>query len=161
MGNKHRLLEELEDFADFASSLCDCPDEVLCGKITEVWTLCDVISHITGWDRHLEEHVVHQLLEHEPVQLGEHPDVQAFNEASVAWGRSLIPQELLDEAVTVRRRLIAKLRVIAEETFQVPLGDRGYTLERFLQEMFVEHDLHHKEQILHFFSAEMVSVRSF
>lgn len=161
MGNKQRLLEELEDFADFVSSLRDCPDEVLRAKITEVWTLCDVISHITGWDRELEEHAVRQLLEHEPVRLGEHPDVQAFNEASVAWGRGLSPQELLEEAVAVRRRLITKLRAIAEETFQVPFGDGGDTLERFLQEMFVEHDLHHKEQILHFFSADMAGVRSF
>lgn len=82
------------------------------------------------------------------VILQEHHDVQAFNEASVAYGRTMKPHDLLREAAFRREQLIKKLNQVPEEALAKPMPGGPYTLETFLQEMFVHHDQHHRKQIM-------------
>ncbi|WP_256020924.1 hypothetical protein [Paenibacillus kribbensis] len=46
--------------------------------------------------------------------LEEHPHVQAFNNASVDFGRSMKPHDLLNEAISQRKRMIEKLKMVLE-----------------------------------------------
>jgi len=106
-----------------------------------------MVSHIMGWDKSFTKTLI-QIIDKEQVTLKEHPDVQAFNNSSVAFGRNMKTNDLLNEAIAERRRMIVKLQMVSESAFMRPIPNSLYTLETFLQEMFVQHDRHHKEQIV-------------
>ncbi|WP_244188466.1 ClbS/DfsB family four-helix bundle protein [Paenibacillus kribbensis] len=89
-----------------------------------------------------------QIINDEQVSFQEQPDVQAFNDASVAFGRNMKPHELLNEAIAQRKQMIRKLKMVSELAFVRPFPNSPYTMENFLQQMFVLHDRHHKEQIM-------------
>ncbi|MEX1029477.1 MAG: DinB family protein [Paenibacillaceae bacterium] len=128
-------------------------DDVLTEQINGSWSIQDVISHIMGWDTNFTKTTVSQILNSEPVILEEHPDVQVINDASVSYGRAMKPHDLLNEAIYHRRQLISQLNLIPESAFSKHFHNNdSYTLKSFLQEMFISHDLHHKEQIMRYLS---------
>ncbi|MCJ1221475.1 hypothetical protein [Paenibacillus polymyxa] len=67
-----------------------------------------MVSHIMGWDKSFTKTLI-QIIDKGQVTLKEHPDVQAFNDSSVAFGRNMKPHDLLNEAIAQRKRMIAKL----------------------------------------------------
>ncbi|MEK5505863.1 ClbS/DfsB family four-helix bundle protein [Paenibacillus sp. FSL P4-0113] len=106
-----------------------------------------MISHIMGWDKSFTKTLI-QIINEEQITLQEHPDVQAFNDSSVAFGRNMKPHDLLNEAIAERRRMIVKLKMVSESMFIRQFPNSSYTMGNFLREMFVQHDRHHKEQIM-------------
>jgi len=142
--------ESLGGWIDFISTLMPCPEDVLCTPIEEgKWSVRDIVSHIMGWDKDFMKTLDRIIRQGEAI-LQEHHDVQAFNEASVAYGRTMKPHDLLREAAFQREQLIRKLQQVSEEAFTRPMHGSPYTLETFLQEMFVNHDRHHEKQILRY-----------
>jgi len=139
---------ELRRLIDLISRLTHYSEDVLCKPIEEgKWSIRDIISHIMGWDKDFTEKLDHFISSGE-VMLDEHPDVQAFNEASVAYGRSMKPHDLLQEATLQREQLILILSKVPEAAFTKPIPGSPYTLEAFLQDMFIHHDKHHEGQII-------------
>lgn len=135
---------------DFISNLMPYSEDVLCTPIEEgKWSVQDIISHIMGWDKDLMKKLDHFIHKGEAL-LQEHHDVRAFNEASVAYGRTRKPHDLLREAASQRKQLILKLNQVSEEAFTKHIHGSPYTLETFLQEMFICHDKHHEEQIMRY-----------
>ncbi|ADO58040.2 hypothetical protein PPM_3832 [Paenibacillus polymyxa M1] len=122
-------------------------DELTCEPIAGKWSIQDVVSHIMGWDNNFTKALI-QIIDKGQVMLKEHPDVHTFNDSSVAFGRTMKPHDLLNEAIAQRKQMIAKLQMVSESDFMRPVPNSLYTLETFLQEMFVQHDRHHKEQIM-------------
>lgn len=153
MATRSEILQDLESFIVFVTFLSRFSDDVLTEQIHGNWSTQDIISHIMGWDINFTKTSVSQILNSEPVMLDEHPDVQAINDASVSYGRIIKPRDLLNEAISHRKQLISQLNLISESDFSKHFhNNNSYTLESFLQEMFVYHDLHHKEQIMRYFS---------
>jgi len=138
---------DLEKLIVFISNLIPYSDDVLCKQIVGKWSIQDIISHIMGWDKTFIM-TLDQIINNEEVKLEEHHDVQAFNEASVTFGRKMKPHDLLQEAISQREQLILKLNMVSETAFIRQFHNSAYTLETFLQEMFVGHDKHHEEQIM-------------
>jgi len=138
--------QDLERFTVFISNLIPYSDDVLCTPIVGAWSIRDIISHIMGWDKNFSK-TLNQVINNEEAKLEEHHDVQAFNEASVAFGREMKLQDLLQEAISQRKQLIIKLNMVSESAFARQFHNSAYTLETFLQEMFINHDKHHEEQI--------------
>ncbi|WP_249863575.1 DinB family protein [Paenibacillus konkukensis] len=130
----------------FISDLSLYPDDVLCKLIVGTWSIQDIISHIMGWDKNFIK-TLNQIINNEKVKLEEHHDVQAFNEASVSFGRKMEPHDLLKEAISQRNQLISKLNMVSKSAFTKQFPNSSYTLETFLQNMFIGHDKHHVEQI--------------
>jgi hypothetical protein len=148
VATKSEISKDLESFIDFITSLSQHSDDDLTEQINGNWSTQDIISHIMGWDINFMNTTVSQILNSEPVMLEEHPDVQAINDASVSYGRTKKPHDLLNEAIFNRGQLISQLNLISESAFSKHFqNDDSYTLESFLQEMFITHDLHHKKQI--------------
>jgi hypothetical protein len=139
--------KDLERLTVFISNLTPYSDDVLCKQIIGKWSIQDIISHIMGWDKNFIK-TLDQIINNEEVKLEEHHDVQAFNEASVTFGRKMKPHDLLKEAISQREQLILKLNMVSESAFIRQFHNSAYTLETFLQEMFISHDKHHEEQIM-------------
>ncbi|MGR6764817.1 MULTISPECIES: DinB family protein [Paenibacillus] len=139
--------EDLEGWIAFLAALSPYSDELTCEPIAGKWSIQDVVSHVMGWDKNFTKALI-QIIDKEQVMLKEHPDVQTFNDSSVAFGRTMKPHDLLNEAIAQRKQMIAKLQMVSESDFMRPVPNSLYTLETFLQEMFVQHDKHHKEQIM-------------
>jgi hypothetical protein len=156
MSTSNQLIKDLESFIPFISSLSQYSDDVLTSPIGEGWSVQDIVSHIMGWDKNFLETAVRQFLNHEPVMLAEHPDYQAFNDESVRYGRTMRPRELLNAAIGWRRELVSNLRLISDSDFTKRFeNNSSFTLETFLQEMFVLHDLHHTKKIERYLSSSM------
>ncbi|MEC0182880.1 DinB family protein [Paenibacillus peoriae] len=139
--------DDLEKWPVFLSALSSYSDELFCKPIADTWSIQDIISHIMGWDKSLTKTLI-QIINDEQVALQEHPDVQAFNDASVAFGRNMKPHDLLNEAIAQRKQMIRQLKMVSESSFVRQFPNSPYTMENFLQHMFVQHDRHHKEQIV-------------
>lgn len=139
--------KDLEGLTVFISNLIPYSEDVLCKQIVGNWSIQDIISHIMGWDKNFIK-TIDQIINNDEVKLEEHHDVQAFNEASVHFGRKMKPQDLLKEAITQREQLIFKLNMVSESAFIKQFQNSAYTLETFLQEMFIGHDKHHEAQIM-------------
>lgn len=148
--------KDLESLTVFISDLTLYSDDVLCKPIVSggTWSIQDIISHIMGWDKNFIK-TLNQIINNEEVKLEEHHDVQAFNEASFAFGRKMKSHDLLKEAISQREQLILKLNLVSESAFIRQFHNSAYTLETFLKEMFIGHDRHHEEQIKKYL--EMVS----
>ncbi|MDT3428383.1 hypothetical protein J2Z22_003975 [Paenibacillus forsythiae] len=141
------ISEDLERLIVFISDLTPYSDDALRKPIVGTWSIQDIISHIMGWDKSFIQ-TLNQIINNEEVNLEEHHDVQAFNEASVTFGRTMKPHDLLKEAISQRKQLILKLSMVPESAFNRQFHNSAYTLETFLQEMFISHDKHHEEQIM-------------
>lgn len=139
--------KDLEELTVFISNLTPYSDDVLCRQIVGKWSIQDIISHIMGWDKNFNK-TLDQIINNEEVKLEEHHDVQAFNETSITFGRKMNPHDLLKEAISQREQLILKLNMVSESAFIRQFHNSAYTLETFLQEMFISHDKHHEEQIM-------------
>jgi hypothetical protein len=158
MVTKSEILKNLESFIDFITLLTPYSDDVLTAKINGKWSIQDITSHIMGWDINFTNTTLSQILNGEPVMLEEHPDVQAVNDASVSYGRTMKPHELLNEAILKRARLVSQLNLISESAFSKYFKNNDfYTLESFLQEMFISHDSHHKEQVMRYLNTQLLN----
>jgi len=141
------ISKDLERLTVFISNLTPYSDDVLCKQIVGSWSIQDIISHIMGWDKNFIM-TLDQIINNDEVKLEGHHDVQGFNEASVLFGRKMKPHDLLKEAITQREQMILKLNMLSESAFIRQFHNSAYTVESFLQEMFIGHDKHHEEQIM-------------
>lgn len=138
------ISDDLEKWTAFISTLSPYSDDILCKQIAGTWSIQDIISHIMGWDKNFTKTLV-QINNNKQITLEEHPDVQAFNDASVDFGRNMKSHDLLNEAISQRKRMIG---MVSESVFISQFHNSSYTMESFLQEMFVYHDRYHKEQVM-------------
>jgi hypothetical protein len=143
------MSDELEKLVSFLFSLTPHTYGVLNNQFLGTWSIQDIISHVMGWDKDFLK-TLEQIVNNDKVILKEHPDVQAFNDASVEFGRKKKPQELINDAIYQRKQLILKLNMVTESAFISQFNNSHFTLESFLQEMFVFHDKHHIGQIMQF-----------
>ncbi|MGZ0042516.1 DinB family protein [Paenibacillus ottowii] len=142
-----KISENLEGWIAFLAALSPYSDELLCEPIAGKWSIQDVVSHVMGWDKNFTKALI-QIIDKGQVMLKEDPDVQAFSDSSVALSRTMKPHDLLNEAIAQHKQMIVKLQMVSESDFMRPVPNSIYTLETFLHEMFVQHDRHHKEQIV-------------
>lgn len=145
--DKANLIAGLRRFIVFLEPLRHSPADQLIMPVHGDWSARDIISHIMGWDKNFMKTTAQSIHGKEAVVLEEHADVQAFNDASVEYGRSLAPLDLINEALDVRKKLIDQLEEIDDSIYSERMNKGTYTLAAFLEEMFIEHDLHHMEQM--------------
>ncbi|MGO0062230.1 DinB family protein [Brevibacillus fluminis] len=112
------------------------------------WSIAETVSHLIAWDRFILDVRLPHIAPGK--QLASAPvDVETMNGDAARYARSGVTRdELLDQWVDVRSRLLDKLRTHSEESFAAPyyIGDREMTLARYIEGM-IDHDLHHREQM--------------
>ncbi|KIL52525.1 DinB family protein [Jeotgalibacillus soli] len=128
-------LKEMEDYVWFA------PIEE--GK----WSTAAIISHLQAWDAY----TINERLSFmkEGALLENFPDFQEFNEKARTEAHNGQSKEMLiDLAYITRVDLMNLISDLADETLSASfsIGDHSLTIEEYLRD-FMEHDLHHQEQI--------------
>jgi len=121
------------------------------------WSMHDVVAHILGWDRNCLEKPLRRFRAGLPTAFAETVDFEAFNRRAVACGRGLSQAGLLREAIQVRGELIRQLDAIPDAAFSEAPGP-GLCLAQFLDELFVQHDRHHQEQLRAFLARRPASL---
>ncbi len=149
-----KLIAELETYIAFLESYRHTDPEVWFSPIAPgKWSAHDIVAHIMMWDKHFLSERIRGIEAGQMVALQEQDDYQAFNDGAVAAGHKMSKDQLIDEAIHFRTEMVIRLRRLDRGAFsQAPASGNGMTLGAFLQQMFVDHDKHHVEQIAEYLS---------
>ena len=149
-----KLIADLGTYIEFLDNHRRTDTEVWFSPITPgKWSIHDIIAHIMMWDRHFLSETMRGIEAGQMLPIEEEDDYQAFNDRAVAVGHKMSKDQLIDEAIHVRTELVARLGRLERGAFSAaPVSGKGMTLGSFLQQMFVDHDRHHVEQITKYLS---------
>lgn len=148
MLNKEKLVRSMEKWISFAESLRGLDERVWTMAIGEgKWAVRDIVSHMMLWDRYYMETAVSKVRRDEPLTLANF-DFEGFNRDAAVYGRAKSRDELLDEAVQVRREIVEHLRAIPEEHYSAVHAavDCKFVITEYIAD-FAWHDDHHMNQI--------------
>lgn len=148
-------IDRYGQFIQWTETLRECDDTVWFTPIAEgKATVADIISHLKGWDYYLLHTVIPAIRNGEGMVF---PNFDSFNQKAYEYARSGISKlSLLDEFKQTRITLIntmmnepdvATKNVTANGVEYCPHTGTPYSLLYIIYE-FIEHDLHHKTQIL-------------
>ncbi|MDP4169888.1 MAG: DinB family protein, partial [Bacillota bacterium] len=106
-----------------------------------------VVTHLLFWDRYSfsERFPFFQ----EGASLTPFPDFQKVNDEAANYAHSGISKnEIINELLIVREQYIKLLNELTEEQLEISftIGSHLLTIRDYFKD-FVEHDLHHKQQI--------------
>jgi hypothetical protein len=146
---QRKLIVELETYIAFLESQRQTDPEVWFTPLAPgKWSIHDIVAHIMMWDRHFLSERMRGIEAGHMVLLQEQDDYQTFNDRAVAVGRRMSKEQLIDEATRSRSELVNHVRRLDRSAFgQGAASGNGMSLIAFLQQMFVDHDKHHMEQI--------------
>ncbi|MED1205790.1 DinB family protein [Heyndrickxia acidicola] len=154
------ILNRFSDYGIWVKSLHYAETDVWCAPISKgKWSVSAIIAHITNWDRYLLQKIIPSLKKGDEMTF---PDFDSFNhKASMYADSGISQQELIQEAVSSREALVDTLMHMPEGELTKTVPSNGvthcpntgepYSLIYIIQE-FIEHDHHHKQQIIEFLS---------
>ncbi|NLP52850.1 DinB family protein [Bacillus sp. RO1] len=110
------------------------------------WSIKEIIGHIYFWDLFLLEDMVPEMKD--SGVLPNFPEHDEYNNKAIHSIKSFSStNDLLEEFVITRKKLISNMEKLNQEVkFTIGNNKRNFTPQTFLG-MFVEHDIHHMEQI--------------
>jgi len=152
---KEQLLNTFGEWITFVTDLARYDERfwnqsVALGK----WSVREVAAHIVRWDEYFYEEAIRNVRAGLPLTV-RHLDYDAFNEKAKAYGKSASIAELVNGAVSIRKRIIDTIANLSDEQYGAAYVDAdGHPFEagQYLKD-FIWHDRHHIEQIkwlLHF-----------
>lgn len=145
----HKIIDRLEELTPFIESLITLEEETWFTPISEgKWRIHDIITHIMKWDEYFNETTFSSVNQSGSPELKEHPDYLGYNDQSIKYGLDKTKTEIIVETLKNRKRMISSLKKMEDNKFlHVFPGDRGFTLETYLEEFFTSHDKYHMKQI--------------
>ena len=150
---KEEILKEKLQIVDWANTLRAISDELWFKPFRDgSWGTADVVSHFISWDQFLIENRILYLLNHEAFPKLS-VDIEEINNAASAYARSGITKDqLINEFISIRHRLVSLLDELGSEKYKMPYpGNNNITLSEYLACM-IEHDRKHIDQIEAFIS---------
>jgi|HigsolmetaGSP11D_1036233.scaffolds.fasta_scaffold03371_9 Mycothiol maleylpyruvate isomerase N-terminal domain. len=142
-------ISALEEWIPFCESLFGLDDETWNRSLAPgKWPIKSIVSHIMLWDRYYYEEAIHKIALSEPLTLV-NKAYQEFNRNADAYAKTVGADDLLRDAIAVRKRIIEDLRSLPEERLVQSYIDgegRAFLIEEYLKD-FVGHDRHHMDQI--------------
>ncbi len=140
---------------EWTDTLRDMDDTVWLAPIAEgKATVAEIVSHLKNWDHYLIHTIIPSIKNGEGMVF---PDFDSFNREAYDYARSGIAKNrLLEEFKQTRLQLIAIMltepdvaskHVTANGAANCPHTGTPYSLLYIIHE-FIEHDMHHKNQIL-------------
>lgn len=153
---KEDIMKEMLRLVEWVQTLKATPDELWFQPFREgSWATADVISHFISWDHFLIESRISYLLKNEPFP-NIPVDVEEINKEASIYARSGITKEqLINELISIRHRLVTLLGDLDSERFDIPLSSKAQiTLGDYMVEM-VEHDQKHIAQIESFINPNL------
>ncbi|MDF2039497.1 DinB family protein [Cytobacillus oceanisediminis] len=145
---KQEIITHYESFSVWLESLKDLGQEnwlkpVSAGK----WPVSAVVAHLLFWDRYsLEERFPFFK---EGSVLESYPDFQSVNDAAGEYAKKHAQLEIIEELLSVRRQFLRMLECMSEEKLDTAfkIGSTSLTVRDYFAD-FIEHDIHHKKQIM-------------
>lgn len=149
---KLSVIKKLGGFPAFVRSLDRVSDEIWYKPLGEgKWSIHDIIVHIMKWDEYFNQVTFPILRDGKSSDLRENPDYMAFNERSVLYGKGKTREEIVEETLRNRQRMVGSLDTLGEHQFSTVYPDESeFTLGSYLNRFFISHDRHHMEQIQDF-----------
>jgi hypothetical protein len=153
-----RIISDYEQFGEWTVTLHNLSDTTWHSPIQEgKASIAEIIAHHRNWDLHL----IHVIIP--AIQIGEDmvfPDFDSYNSQAYHYANSGVSKEqLLLEFIRDRMELIQILKSMKSEELLLEVKANGvtncpntgtsYSLLYIIQE-FIEHDEHHKKQMLSF-----------
>lgn len=153
LGNE--TIHRYKEFIEWTDTLRDLDDGIWLTPIAEgKATVVEIISHLQNWDNYLINMIIPSIKDGKGMVF---PDFNSFNQKAYEYARSGISKNnLLDEFKQTRLELIdilltepnvAAKHVTANGVENCPHTGTPYSLLYIIHE-FIEHDIHHKNQIL-------------
>jgi len=142
MGKREEILKMIE--SSHAAMMAQLNEIDKQRKIYPLWTIREIIAHLSGWDD-AAVGFVNALLRGEtpPIPAPRGPEV--YNEETVSTREGLSYDHIVREYVNTRAKLIALIRQITEEMVTqksiLPWGEEG-SLESIVQ-VFGPHEMEH------------------
>jgi hypothetical protein len=144
-----------KEFIEWTDTLHDLHENIWLNPIAEgKASVGEIISHLKNWDNFLIYTIIPAIQKGEGMDF---PDFDSFNKKAYEYARSGISKvRLLDEFKQTRLQLvelllaepaIAAKHVPANGVEYCPHTGTPYSLLYIIHE-FIEHDIHHKNQIL-------------
>lgn len=144
-----------KDFIEWTETLSALQEDIWLKPVAEgKASVREIISHLTNWDNYLIYSIIPAVRNGEEMVF---PDFDSFNEKAYEYARSGISRNrLLDEFKQTRIQLVEMLladldlavkHVPANGVAICPHTNTPYSLLYIIHE-FIEHDIHHKNQIL-------------
>lgn len=148
-------IHRYREFIEWTDTLNDLDDSIWFTPIAEgKVTVAEIISHLQNWDQYLINTIIPAIKNGEGMVF---PEFGPFNQIAYEYARSGISKkDLLDEFKQTRMQLteimlaepdVATKHVTANGVEICPNTGTPYSLLYIIYE-FIEHDLHHKNQIL-------------
>ena len=115
---RERLLKRLDAaWTDFTSAYAGLSDaELLAPGVTKVWSVRDIIAHVTTWEEEAVKHLPAILEGRRPPRYSVlYGGIDAFNALITAKKKDLSLAEIFKQQAAVHRRVIAAIERAPEE----------------------------------------------
>jgi uncharacterized damage-inducible protein DinB len=162
---ENKIINDFNEYSIWLNTLKGMKEELWVAPISEgKWTISEIISHIMNWDDYL---LCETLSSVRNGQGMEFPDFDTYNNLASNYAKSGISKvKLLEEAKAKRELLVKELRLLPDENLKTLLTANGvshcphtgtpYSLIYIIKE-FIDHDNHHKRQVIHFLNENVVA----
>ena len=160
----NKIINDFKEYSIWITTLKDMKEELWTAPISGgKWTVGEIISHIMNWDDYLLRETLSSVRD----GLGmEFPDFDTYNKIASNYAKSGISKmKLLEEAQAKRDLLVQELNRLSIGKLKEHLTANGvsycphtgipYSLIYIIKE-FVDHDNHHKRQIINFLNENQV-----
>ncbi len=152
------FISDFRGYTSWLKTLKDIEEKVWTAPISEgKWSISEIIAHIMNWDHYLLTEILPAVKKGEGMNF---PEFDSFNKTASEYARSSVSQiNLIEEAINMRESLVSEILKMSNEKINKPLPCNGlshcphtgepYSLNYLIKE-FIEHDTHHKQQIIKF-----------
>ncbi|WP_044641770.1 DinB family protein [Risungbinella massiliensis] len=158
MKNKATIIMEFEQFLFWIQQFKLDDHQTFLEPISEgKWSIAEILSHLMFWDRYFLQEILPHIRPGADIEFI--PFQQLNNKSSIYALSGISMNELVEEVIHYRTKLVEKLREQTEEQFHIPFKLNGeeidsysgsrYTLCNYIQDS-VHHDHHHQRQIAEF-----------
>lgn len=141
-----KVLKEFEETLDTVMKLKEVNEDTLIEPISEgKWSIRDIVGHLFYWDKYNLEKMVPLMVS--GANLPHFPDHDQYNKESILSLKDSSVESIIDAFIETRKELIGNISKVEEDVrFTIGKGKRQFSSESFIK-MFLEHDIHHLQQI--------------
>lgn len=149
MNDKQLLLNEYAEWIDNVGEFAEQGEAYWNRPIAEgKWTVRDVVCHIMRWDEYFFNEAIAKISHGDPLTV-KHLDYDDFNEESRQYAKTLSTEDLVNQTLAAREKLIQTIEALPEALYGKRYTDgdgHPFEVEQFMRD-FIWHDKHHLAQL--------------
>ncbi|MGE7935302.1 DinB family protein [Bacillus paramycoides] len=162
---ENKIINDFKEYSIWINTLKDMKEELWMTPISEgKWTVGEIVSHIKSWDEYLLRETLSSVRDEQGMEF---PEFDTYNKIAAHYAKSGISMiKLIEEAQAKRELLVKELSLLPTGKLKKPLTSNGvsfcphtgisYSLIYIIKE-FVDHDNHHKRQIINFLNENHIN----